>query len=150
MSERTALYRLYDEADVLLYVGITNDPETRWTYHARQKTWWPEVHRRAVEWKATRDEAEAAEAKAIGCENPRWNTIRPDADGRMLHGRKGGRPATGKTPVRKVRADGDLWAAAMAEAKAEGRTLTDVIVSDLHRYVTRRRRERAAEKPTEG
>ncbi|MFG2412261.1 hypothetical protein [Streptomyces goshikiensis] len=38
----------------------------------------------------------------------------------------------------------DLWSAAMAEAKAEGRSLTDVIVGDLHRYVNRRRRERGA------
>lgn len=54
------------------------------------------------------------------------------------------RPATGKTPLRNVRVPDDLWAAAKAEAKEEGRTLTDVIVSDLHRYVNRRRRERGA------
>lgn len=144
MSERTALYRLYDEAGELLYVGITNDPETRRTYHARQKAWWPDVCRWTVEWRATRDEAEAAEAEVIGRENPRWNTIRPDAGGRMLHGRRGGRPATGKTPVRKIRVDNELWDAVAAKAKAEGRTVTDVINSDLHRYVTRRRRERGA------
>lgn len=144
MSERTALYRLFDEAGDLLYVGITNDPEVRWSYHARQKEWWPKVHRRAVEWKATRAEAETAEAEAIGRENPRWNAIRPDADGKMLHGRKGGRPATGKTPVRKIRVDNELWDAVAAKAKAEGRTITDVINTDLHRYVTRRQRERGA------
>ncbi|MFJ2399874.1 hypothetical protein ACIOUE_01120 [Streptomyces xanthochromogenes] len=55
------------------------------------------------------------------------------------------RPATGKTPLRNIRVPDELWTAAMAEAKAEGRSLTDVIVGDLHRYVTRRRRERAAE-----
>jgi hypothetical protein len=54
------------------------------------------------------------------------------------------RPATGKTKLRNVRVPDELWDAAMAEAKAEGRTLTDVIVSDLHRYVNRRRRERGA------
>jgi hypothetical protein len=54
------------------------------------------------------------------------------------------RPATGKTPLRNVRVPDELWNAAMAEAKAEGRSLTDVIVSDLHRYVNRRRRERGA------
>ncbi|WP_434744685.1 hypothetical protein [Streptomyces sp. A-14] len=52
------------------------------------------------------------------------------------------RPATGKTPLRNVRVPDELWSAAMAEAKAEGRSLTDVIVGDLHRYVNRRRRER--------
>jgi hypothetical protein len=58
------------------------------------------------------------------------------------------RPATGKTKLRNVRVPDELWSAAMEEAKAEGRTLTDVIVGDLHRYVTRRRRERGtADKP---
>jgi hypothetical protein len=52
------------------------------------------------------------------------------------------RPATGKTPLRNIRVPDELWSAAMAEAKEEGRSLTDVIVSDLHRYVNRRRRER--------
>ena len=142
MLERTALYRLFNEAGALLYVGITNDPDVRWSCHARQKDWWPEVHSRTIEWKPTRAEAEAAEAEAIGREGPRWNVIRPDANGAMLHGRKGGRPATGKTTVRKFRIDGDAWSAAMVEAQEEGRSLTDVIVSDLHRYVNRRRRER--------
>lgn len=54
------------------------------------------------------------------------------------------RPATGKTKLRNIRVPDELWAAAMAEAQTEGRTLTDVIVSDLHRYVNRRRRERGA------
>ena len=54
------------------------------------------------------------------------------------------RPATGKTPLRNIRVPDELWSAAMAEAKEEGRSLTDVIVSDLHRYVNRRRREREA------
>ncbi|MEU8839910.1 hypothetical protein AB0D97_12385 [Streptomyces roseus] len=52
------------------------------------------------------------------------------------------RPATGKTPVKNIRVPQELWDAAKNEAAAEGRTLTDVILGDLHRYVTRRRRER--------
>lgn len=55
------------------------------------------------------------------------------------------RPATGKTPIRGIRVPDDLWHAAQEEARIEGRSVTDVIVGDLHRYVTRRRRERAAE-----
>lgn len=54
------------------------------------------------------------------------------------------RPATGKTPLRNIRVPDELWNAAKAEAQEEGRSLTDVIVSDLHRYVNRRRRERGA------
>jgi hypothetical protein len=55
------------------------------------------------------------------------------------------RPATGKTPLKNIRVPQDLWDAAKEEAAAEGRSLTDVILSDLHRYVTRRRRERTTE-----
>ncbi|MET8982112.1 hypothetical protein ABZX85_41670 [Streptomyces sp. NPDC004539] len=48
-----------------------------------------------------------------------------------------GRPATGKTPLRNVRIPDKLWADAKAKAAAEDRTITDVIVSALHRYVAR-------------
>lgn len=58
------------------------------------------------------------------------------------------RPATGETPKHNVRVPKELWDAAMAEAKAEGRTITDVINADLHRYVTRRQRERGAAEET--
>lgn len=40
------------------------------------------------------------------------------------------------TPVRNVRVAEGLWRAAQAKAAAEGRTLTDVIVTALHRYVS--------------
>lgn len=32
-QERTALYRLYDAGDRLLYIGISNNPEARWARH---------------------------------------------------------------------------------------------------------------------
>ena len=46
------------------------------------------------------------------------------------------RPATGETPVRNIRVAENLWSAAKAKAKAEGRTMTDVLVSYLRRYVS--------------
>lgn len=60
------------------------------------------------------------------------------------------RPATGETPIRNIRVPDELWQAAKEEARQEGRSLTDVILGDLHRYVSRRRRERAVEKLVEG
>jgi hypothetical protein len=54
------------------------------------------------------------------------------------------RPASGETPIKNVRVPQDLWDAVKEEAAIEGRTITDVINADLHRYVTRRRRERGA------
>lgn len=52
------------------------------------------------------------------------------------------RPATGKTPARNIRVDGDLWKKALAKAHAENRTLTEVIVTYLRRYVSTPPRKR--------
>ena len=39
------------------------------------------------------------------------------------------------TPPRSVRIDTGLWEAAKAKAAAEGRSVTDVIVAALRRYI---------------
>lgn len=70
----TALYRLFDAADQLLYVGISTQPETRWTQHAADKPWWPLVQHRKVEWHPDREAAETAERAAISTEEPLYNT----------------------------------------------------------------------------
>ena len=68
-----AVYRLYDTAGDLLYVGMSHDPELRWKSLASTKPWWPKVARKTVEWvgdfPATRD----VEASAIKDERPRYN-----------------------------------------------------------------------------
>jgi hypothetical protein len=46
------------------------------------------------------------------------------------------RPATGKTPLRNLRVPDELWQAALAKAHADERTLTDVILAYLRRYVS--------------
>lgn len=52
----------------------------------------------------------------------------PDTIGRV--------PNQPKTPNRALRVEEPLWRAAQAKAKAEGRTLTSVIVACLRRYVS--------------
>lgn len=83
-SERTALYRLYDSTDSLLYVGIAEDPKKRWSEHAADKPWWSEVSRRDVEWFADRETAEDAERAAIDSEGPLHNLrhARPQLSGK--------------------------------------------------------------------
>ncbi len=54
------------------------------------------------------------------------------------------RPPTGKTPVRNLRVPDDLWRAAQEKAKAEGRTLTEVIIAYLRRYVSTPSKQKAA------
>jgi prevent-host-death family protein len=70
----TALYRLYDDAEQLIYVGISTQPETRWMQHATDKPWWPMVRRKEVEWHPGRSQAEQAERTAVRTEEPLYNT----------------------------------------------------------------------------
>lgn len=78
---RTALYRLYDEAGVLLYIGISHQPDVRFEQHSKVKEWWPQVVRREVEWFDDRPSAAASEADAIRSEDPEHNgTYSPRRD----------------------------------------------------------------------
>jgi len=76
----TYVYRLYDRAGRLLYVGITANVRTRLKAHEK-KPWWPQVHRHTIHEHPTRAYALAAEALAILEEAPRYNIARPREDG---------------------------------------------------------------------
>ena len=70
---RTAIYRLFDEGDRIIYVGISNNPRARWEGHAADKPWWADVATREIEWFETRADAERAERQEISAHSPRWN-----------------------------------------------------------------------------
>jgi predicted GIY-YIG superfamily endonuclease len=70
---RTALYRLYNAADEVIYIGITDDLKGRMEWHAANQTWWPEVTRRTVAFYPDWDAADAAETLAIAAEKPIYN-----------------------------------------------------------------------------
>lgn len=81
----TALYRFYDTAGGLLYVGITWNLKQRWRQHQRDKFWWPDVDRRAVHWYDNRAEAVAAEARVVEDEHPLYDqTDRQGAGAKSL------------------------------------------------------------------
>ncbi|GHB55755.1 hypothetical protein GCM10010331_49500 [Streptomyces xanthochromogenes] len=71
--ERTALYRYFDAADQLLYVGISFDPDVRWEGHQVYATWRDAAVRRTETWFPARSEALAAEKQAIRTEQPLHN-----------------------------------------------------------------------------
>lgn len=82
-----ALYRFYDEAGQLLYVGITLDPGGRWKTHSKDKPWWGDVARVTVETHPDRPTVLEAERTAIIAEQPlhnvqhnRGRTSNPTAD----------------------------------------------------------------------
>jgi len=76
VGERTAVYRLYDAADVLLYVGSTRRPAHRWREHRVDKTWWLDVASKELTWYDDASKAVRAERTAILSENPLHNKAR--------------------------------------------------------------------------
>lgn len=76
MAEETAVYRIFDDSDVLLYVGMSVSPETRFADHRTCKRWMQEdAHRYEISWYATRADADAEEKRAIREERPRHNSM---------------------------------------------------------------------------
>lgn len=67
------LYRLYDQAGVLLYVGISMSAMVRQSHHKGQKAWWPEVARIEIISFDRREDALEAERNAIFQERPIHN-----------------------------------------------------------------------------
>jgi DNA-binding XRE family transcriptional regulator len=61
LATKYTVYRLYDAADTLLYVGCTKELGARLAAHAYDKVWWPEVVR--VEEACFEDPVTAADAE---------------------------------------------------------------------------------------
>lgn len=73
---RTALYRHFDAAGALLYVGISLSAVQRLGQHRDTAGWYSQIARVSIEWLPDRSAALAAEAIAIARENPKHNTQR--------------------------------------------------------------------------
>lgn len=71
-SSPFVLYRFYDSAGRLLYIGRTEDPRSRFKAH-EGKSWWPDVTDRTMQNCADLDELVAAERAAIIAERPLHN-----------------------------------------------------------------------------
>lgn len=79
---RTAIYRLYDRDERLLYAGIAYDVKKRWREHALDKPWWGDVRWKTALWHDSRLGAAIEEYSAIKYENPQHNKQR-DYDRRL-------------------------------------------------------------------
>ncbi|MEU1434029.1 GIY-YIG nuclease family protein [Streptomyces sp. NPDC005786] len=75
--DRTALYRIYDENDALLYVGTTRNLKSRWKQHSEDKLWWQVAHYIDYKWFPSQAHAEAEEQNAIAAECPPHNRQMP-------------------------------------------------------------------------
>lgn len=76
-TRRTALYRHFDENNVLLYIGISSDPDRRARQHLAYSEWAKFAVHRTDEWLAHWDEALHAEGLAIAQETPVFNGTGP-------------------------------------------------------------------------
>jgi excinuclease UvrABC nuclease subunit len=72
---QTGLYRVFGEADSLLYIGISKHFGVRWQQHAQKQPWWNERRRMTVDFYDDREEALDAEALAIFTEQPKYNVL---------------------------------------------------------------------------
>lgn len=72
-ARRCALYRHFDDAGRLLYVGITRRTDQRRMAHRDGAPWMRFQARETVEWLPDRPSAEAAERAAIAAEQPVFN-----------------------------------------------------------------------------
>ncbi len=67
------LYRFFATSGDLLYVGITGNPERRFSAHSHVQPWWDRVARIELERFGTRGELVEAEIAAIQSEHPKYN-----------------------------------------------------------------------------
>ena len=74
-ESKVTLYRLYDESNELLYVGVTRHVQTRLRYHAKHQPWGHKIasQRTVLEYFDTADAAGDAEGNAIESDHPLYN-----------------------------------------------------------------------------
>lgn len=72
-AEKPAVYRAFDKADQLLYIGSSKNLPARLRSHHNSTWWWPVVKRVEHESFETLHAAREAEKKAIQAERPKMN-----------------------------------------------------------------------------
>jgi predicted GIY-YIG superfamily endonuclease len=72
-NKLTALYRMFDEQNNLLYVGISQNWFDRLATHKAEKIWIDETKSITLDWYADTASAAIAERTAIRWENPKYN-----------------------------------------------------------------------------
>lgn len=73
LGHRAWVYRLFDEAGTLLYVGVTKDVSRRFVEHRCERPWWFMVRSTTIQRFDDQAAAEVAEREAIETEGPIYN-----------------------------------------------------------------------------
>lgn len=84
-SDPSSVYRIYDSAGTLIYVGMSYEPDVRVRVQRREKPWGHEIARHEVDWHPNRQTAQQAEERLIKERQPRYNvTHTPEHQVRSL------------------------------------------------------------------
>jgi predicted GIY-YIG superfamily endonuclease len=133
--ERTAVYRIRGEADLLLYIGMTNSIPLRWNHHMRYQPWWDELRSLTIEFYDTREEAAAAEKAAILGELPKYNKtyLLPSRPGPKLKPKAVPAQVARPAPPPSILRCGSRWSGPMLtpEEAAEFLGITEEELSEL-------------------
>ncbi|AEK07806.1 endonuclease [Mycobacterium phage Yoshi] len=81
------LYRIYDNAGTLLYVGATTNPPTRFADHHRMQPWWATADTIKLQHLPSPEALVEAELDAIAAEKPVYNIA-----GTRRHGLRARKP----------------------------------------------------------
>lgn len=99
------LYRMYDAARRLLYVGITMNVAGRMAEHRGEKHWWSDIATIELQHFTSRKAVERAEREAIRAERPAFNVMHVPTE------REPGTGSRRTTPLRTTQIDDGPWAA---------------------------------------
>lgn len=146
MSQRTAVYRLFDAERTLLYIGMSKHPLRRVLEHMIRQPWRRSINSWTIEWHPDPDTAHAAEVEAIHSERPLWNIS--DSPWRATLGEDGRytpqpkpvckpRPSVDPTPDRHFRATTPLWQAYGSVCQRRGRERSADLMEMMRRTVAR-------------
>jgi excisionase family DNA binding protein len=154
MSTPTALYRLFGDDDVLLYIGVAKTFGHRWHQHEQSKPWWPEVRWQTIDWHPSREAAEDAERAAIKAGQPKYNVVHNGPPVKIRPAPTSGNPAdkprlyaypraaerlgVSLSELRRLIADRDLTPISL------GPKMRRIVVAELEEYVKRKVQERDA------
>ena len=138
-GDKVALYRHFNRADELLYVGISSKLPERMRQHQRGSKWFFDVKVVTVEWFDDRHSAQLAEGKAIRLEQPKFNILKGMAKPELREERD---PEDNKTVFMKVRVT--------KQEQAEWREICRALGQDFSSIVrdTMKRRGAAVSKKT--
>lgn len=130
------LYRMYDQAGALLYVGITVHLGGRFDHHRRTKPWWTDVVRIEMQHFPNRAAVEEAERLAVAAEGPRYNVHLTDVP---FTAAGAGSPSVRRTKQRTFTVNDDLWNDCKLIADARRDRLSSICRAGLVKFVNENR-----------